>query len=192
MWRHSWIDAGGGNPMLLRLVATARHTRSPPKNYPGPLRVNCHRAWSESPYCDAGGNTGSRGRFWCAGVYGHGRGDRESPLLAANSSGEGDENPVTAIRSGEVPPLAECFSTRPETVPGLADALVPGRRIIRPGPEARRHQYDWPGGTGKPQLAVYLAESLWRARQVELLVWVTATSRASVLAGYAQAFADRA
>ena len=116
----------------------------------------------------------------------------ESPLLAANSSGAGDEKTATAIRSGEVPPLADSFSTRPETVPGLADALVPGRLIILTGPEARRHQYDWPGGTGKTQLAVYLAESLWRARQVDLLVWVPATSRAAVLASYAQAFADRA
>ena len=116
----------------------------------------------------------------------------ESPLLAADSSGAGDEKAAAAIRSGEVPPLAGCFSTRPETVPGLADALVPGRPIILTGPEARRHQYDWPGGTGKTQLAVYLAESLWRARQLDLLVWVTATSRSSVLASYAQAFADRA
>ena len=116
----------------------------------------------------------------------------ESQLLAGNSSGAGDEKAAAAVRSGEVPPLADCFSTRPETVPGLADALVPGRPIVLTGPEARRHQYDWPGGTGKTQLAAYLAESLWRARQVELLVWVTATSRASVLASYAQAFADRA
>ena len=61
----------------------------------------------------------------------------ESPLLAANSSGAGDEKAATAIRSGVVPPLAECFCTRPETVPGLADALVPGRPIILTGPEAR-------------------------------------------------------
>ena len=116
----------------------------------------------------------------------------EGQLLAGNSSGAGDEKAAAAVRSGEVPPLADCFSTRPETVPGLADALVPGRPIVLTGPETRRHQYDWPGGTGKTQLAAYLAESLWRARQVELLVWVTATSRASVLASYAQAFADRA
>ena len=116
----------------------------------------------------------------------------ESHLLAADSSGAGDEKAVTMVRSGEVPPLADCFSTRPETVPGLAGALVPGRPVVLTGPESRRHQYDWPGGTGKTQLAVYLAESLWRARQIELLVWVTATSRASVLASYAQAFADRA
>jgi tetratricopeptide (TPR) repeat protein len=116
----------------------------------------------------------------------------ESHLLAADSSGAGDEKAVAMVRSGEVPPLADCFSTRPETVPGLADALVPGRPVVLTGPESRRHQYVWPGGTGKTQLAVYLAESLWRARRIELLVWVTATSRASVLASYAQAFADRA
>ena len=116
----------------------------------------------------------------------------ESQLLAANSSGAGDEKAAPAVRSGAVPPLADSFSTRPETAPGLADALAPGRLVVLTGPEARRHRYDWPGGTGKTQLAAYLAESLWRARQVELLVWVTATSRASVLAGYAQALADRA
>jgi hypothetical protein len=48
----------------------------------------------------------------------------ESHLLAADSSGAGDEKAVTMVRSGEVPPLADCFSTRPETVPGLAGALV--------------------------------------------------------------------
>ena len=81
----------------------------------------------------------------------------ESPLLAANSSGAGDEKAAPAVRSGEVPPLADCFSARPETVPGLADALVPGRPIVLTGPEARRHLYDWPGGTGETQLAAYLA-----------------------------------
>ncbi|HXZ73448.1 MAG TPA: hypothetical protein VEH31_21600, partial [Streptosporangiaceae bacterium] len=114
----------------------------------------------------------------------------ESPLLAANSSGPGDERAALAVRSGAVPPLADSFSARPETAPGLADALLPGRLIVLTGPEARRQRYDWPGGTGKTQLAAYLAESLWRAREVELLVWVTATSRASALTGYAQAFAD--
>jgi tetratricopeptide (TPR) repeat protein len=89
-----------------------------------------------------------------------------------------------------VPPLADCFSARPETAPGVAGALAPGRLVVLTGPEVRRQLYDWPGGTGKTQLAAYLAESAWQGRQVELLVWVTATSRASVLTGYAQAFAD--
>jgi tetratricopeptide (TPR) repeat protein len=116
----------------------------------------------------------------------------ESPLLAANSPGAGDDRAAVTVRSGAVPPLADSFSARPETAPGLADALLPGRLIVLTGPEGRRERYDWPGGTGKTQLAAYLAESLWRAREIELLVWVTATSRAAILTGYAQAFADRA
>jgi tetratricopeptide (TPR) repeat protein len=114
----------------------------------------------------------------------------ESQLLAAKSVGAGDPRGTRAVRSGAVPPLAECFSARPETAPALADAMAPGGIIALTGPEVRRQLYDWPGGTGKTQLAVHLAESFWRAREVDLLVWVTATGRASVLAGYAQAFAE--
>jgi tetratricopeptide (TPR) repeat protein len=47
----------------------------------------------------------------------------------------------------------------------------------------------WRGSCGKTQLAVYAAESLWRAGQLDLLVWVTATTRASVLSGLAEAAA---
>lgn len=113
----------------------------------------------------------------------------ESSLLAAGPAGASDQKAAPGIRSGEVPPLADCFSARPETARGVADALTPGRLVVLTGPEPRRELYDWPGGTGKTQLAAYLAESAWQARQVELLVWVTAASRASVLTGYAQAFA---
>jgi len=114
----------------------------------------------------------------------------ESPLLAAGSAGSSDQKAGPGIRSGEVPPLADCFSARPETAPGIAGALAPGRPLVLTGPEAQRQLYDWPGGTGKTQLAAYLAESAWQARQIEVLVWVTAASRASILTGYAQAFAD--
>jgi hypothetical protein len=69
-------------------------------------------------------------------------------------------------------------------------ALAPGQVAVLTTPEPPGPPHDLPGGTGKTQLAAFAAESLWRARQVELLVWVTATSRASVLAGYAQAFAE--
>ena len=43
------------------------------------------------------------------------------------------------------------------------------------------------GTCGKTQLAVFYVESLWQARQVDLLVWVAATSRASVLSGFVDA-----
>ena len=46
------------------------------------------------------------------------------------------------------------------------------------------------GGVGKTQLAAHLAENLWRAEAVDLLMWTTASSRDGVLNSYAQAAAD--
>ncbi|MGX6603449.1 caspase, EACC1-associated type [Micromonosporaceae bacterium Da 78-11] len=45
-------------------------------------------------------------------------------------------------------------------------------------------------GIGKTQLAAQVAEQLWQTRQLDLLIWVTAASRAGVLATYAQAAKD--
>jgi tetratricopeptide (TPR) repeat protein len=45
---------------------------------------------------------------------------------------------------------------------------------------------DWPASAGKTQLAVSCAEALWRARTIDLLIWVNASSRASALSGYLQ------
>lgn len=59
-------------------------------------------------------------------------------------------------------------------------ALVSGR-VTSGGHEG------WPESCGKTQLAVAVAESMWRSREVELLVWVVAASRASVLSGFAEA-----
>ena len=108
------------------------------------------------------------------------------------------DNPVTTAgsaplrpaarpaRTGAVPALADGFVTRPETVPGLAEALVPGEVVVladsQPGP-------GWAGSCGKTQLAACLAGHLWRSGQVNLLAWVDASSRASVLSGYVEAAA---
>ena len=46
-----------------------------------------------------------------------------------------------------------------------------------------------PGSVGKTQLAVYLAKSLWESRDIDLLVWVNAASRPSILSAYAAAAA---
>ena len=90
---------------------------------------------------------------------------------------------VAPVLSGSVPPLAESFP-RAETGFGLTDGLRPGETIVAiaaiPGA----------GGTGKTQLAVGFAHAMWSARAVDLLVWVAAGSRASVVACYAQAAAD--
>ncbi len=89
-----------------------------------------------------------------------------------------------------MPPLADGFSSRPETAPDLNTALVPGAAVmLAPGRTAGEGSPDWPASCGKTQLAVYFAESLWRSRTVDLLVWVVATSRASVLSGFAEAAA---
>jgi tetratricopeptide (TPR) repeat protein len=48
---------------------------------------------------------------------------------------------------------------------------------------------DWLRSSGKTQLAAAFAESQWQSGDVDLMVWIDATSRASVLAGYAAATA---
>jgi tetratricopeptide (TPR) repeat protein len=105
------------------------------------------------------------------------------------------------VRSGTVPALADGFNARLETAPdltaalpaGAAVALVPDRRAARtadPGQAAVPEAQDWLRSSGKTQLAAAFAESLWQSRGIDLLVWIEATSRASVLAGYAAATAE--
>jgi tetratricopeptide (TPR) repeat protein len=97
---------------------------------------------------------------------------------------------VWPVRAGLVPPLAEGFVTRPETVPGLAAALVPGTVVaLVSGPVAGSRPPRRVHAGGKTQLAAWCAESLWWSREVDLLAWVAAGSRASVLAGFAEAAA---
>lgn len=92
------------------------------------------------------------------------------------------------VRAGVVPPLADGFSTRPESAPRLGAALVPGSAVaLVPGRGGGAGSRDWLGACGKTQLAAFYAESLWRSREVDLLAWVPATSRAAVLAVYAEA-----
>jgi len=93
-------------------------------------------------------------------------------------------------RSGPVPPLADCLTARPETAAGLREALVPGAVVVLvPGRPAADSAGTWQGSCGTTQLAAGVAESLWASGELDLLVWVTATSRAGVLCGYAQAAA---
>ena len=108
--------------------------------------------------------------------------------------------PPWPVRSGTVPALADGFSSRLETAPDLAAALPPGAAValvpdraaapaVGPGPAAIRAAQDWLRSSGKTQLAAAFAESLWQSGGVDLLVWIEATSRASVLSGYAAAMA---
>jgi tetratricopeptide (TPR) repeat protein len=105
------------------------------------------------------------------------------------------------IRSGTVPPPAEYFSPRPETgfelaaTPAAGEAVVltpPGQREAAAGPIAARSNgaasaRAGTGGTGKTQLAAALSRFLWDSAAVDLLAWVPAVSRDSIITGYLQA-----
>lgn len=108
--------------------------------------------------------------------------------VLAPDSAESHGEVAWPVRSGLVPPLAEGFVSRPESAPGLGQAVAPGAIVaLTPARTASGTAPDWFGSCGKTQLAAYLAESLWKAREIDLLVWITATSRAAILAGYANA-----
>jgi tetratricopeptide (TPR) repeat protein len=93
------------------------------------------------------------------------------------------------VQSGPVPPVAAFYTARPES--GFWS--MPGQAPDQSGPlvratEAGSYLLTGPGGTGKTQLAAAYAHALWQSGEVELLVWITASSRAAILVGYAQAF----
>ena len=92
------------------------------------------------------------------------------------------------FRVGQVPPLAEGFIERTDTARGIMDSLVPYSAIaLVPGSTFAEGPQNWLGACGKTQIAVYLAESLWRLGAIDILVWISATSRSSVLSGYVEA-----
>ncbi len=93
------------------------------------------------------------------------------------------------FRVGDMPPLAKGFSDRPDTARGILDALVPGSTIaLVPGSEFAEGKQNWLGASGKTQIAVMLAETLWRSGAVNVVVWISGASRSAVLSGYAQAW----
>jgi tetratricopeptide (TPR) repeat protein len=113
-----------------------------------------------------------------------------------NPAGAVPGSPSWPVRSGTVPALANGYTDRLETVPDLRAVLSPGVAVAlvpdrpgSPGPATDPSARDWLRSSGKTQLAVAYAESLWRSGGLDLLVWIQATSRASVLMGYAAATA---
>ncbi len=139
------------------------------------------------PGRDPAGTNGQETAVY-AGSYGLTAAD--GPAQSAASAGSQAEAMTWPVRAGLMPPLAEGFVARPETVPDLETALVPGAAVALIPGQAAASRSDGPGSSGKTQLAVGLAGSLWQSRTVDLLVWVNAASRASVLSGYAQAAAQ--
>ena len=106
------------------------------------------------------------------------------------SGGMSAEQAAQRFRVGEVPPLAEGYTDRPDTARGIVDALVPGACLaLVPGSAFAEGPSNWLGACGKTQIAVIIAESLWRSGGIDALIWISATNRAAVLSGYVQASA---
>ena len=97
--------------------------------------------------------------------------------------------PTWPVWSGPVPPLAEGFTVRPDTVPDLETMLIPGVTVALVPDQMPATARDWRASSGKTQLARHFAESLWRSPGIDVLTWVAASSRASVLSGFVQAAA---
>jgi tetratricopeptide (TPR) repeat protein len=96
--------------------------------------------------------------------------------------------PARRFRIGEVPPLAEEVTDRPDTVGGLADVVAPGSAVaLVPDPAVAESLPNWSGACGKTQIAALVAESLWRSRVIDGLVWISVTNRAAVLSSFVQA-----
>ena len=92
------------------------------------------------------------------------------------------------FRIGQVPPLAEGFTDRPDTADAIAEVLVRGSAVVLVPPSASAEGLpNWLGTSGKTQIAVMLAESLWQSGAVDVLIWISATDRASVLSGFVEA-----
>ncbi|MEU1372065.1 tetratricopeptide repeat protein [Streptomyces triculaminicus] len=81
-----------------------------------------------------------------------------------------------------IPPQADCFQHR-----ALVDAL--DRPVVEDALAVPPLTLSGTGGVGKTQLAARYARATWEAGAVDLLVWVTATSRDAILGAYAGAAA---
>jgi tetratricopeptide (TPR) repeat protein len=100
------------------------------------------------------------------------------------SSGSG------VLLSGTVPPLADAYYPREQSGPDLASSMRPGQTVVLVHGEENGQAARVPaaqGGTGKTQLAVEFTHAMWNTRTVEVLIWVNAASRESVITGFAQA-----
>ncbi len=98
----------------------------------------------------------------------------------------GTPPPAPVLLSGIVPPLADSYYQRPETGLALRSGVYPGDTVVLTHGEESALAPAVQGGTGKTQLAVAYTHALWSLRAVELLIWITATSRAAIITGYAE------
>jgi tetratricopeptide (TPR) repeat protein len=111
---------------------------------------------------------------------------------AVHRGGTGRRSPDVSwpVFSGPMPPVTGYYTPRTETGLALAGSLHPGETAVLVTADEVARSLGPLGGSGKTQLAVAIAGACWEQRSVDLLCWVSATGRDSVLLGYAQAAAD--
>jgi tetratricopeptide (TPR) repeat protein len=110
---------------------------------------------------------------------------RERVIVVAQHAGA--PPPPEMLVSGIIPPLAEAYFQRLETGIDLKSGLFPGETVVLTHGGDSDATSVAMGGTGKTQLAVEFTHALRAARAVDVLVWVTASSRDTVSAGFARA-----
>lgn len=84
---------------------------------------------------------------------------------------------------GSVPLLADCYQQREQETVGLDETVSNATVVLT-------QVLSGLGGVGKTQLAADYARRVWANDDVELLMWVTASSHAAVQTTYAQAAAE--
>jgi NB-ARC domain/Tetratricopeptide repeat len=95
------------------------------------------------------------------------------------------------ILVGRLPQGADCFQKRPEQAELFMALQETNTVVVTQVPAGVDTQVlTGMGGVGKTQLAASFAKTQWDRRNVDLLVWVNASSRLSVISAYAAA-ADR-
>ncbi len=100
--------------------------------------------------------------------------------------------PVVSLphRAGLVPPRAASFQHR-DASPLVTGVLDQGDTVVLTSDGAPTTDVlSGLGGVGKTQLAVDYAEHLWTAQDIDLLVWISAGSRETVVSSYARLAAD--
>jgi tetratricopeptide (TPR) repeat protein len=85
-------------------------------------------------------------------------------------------------------PLARHFTGRPDTLGSLSGMLVPGSAVaLVPDQGTGAAPWEWRGSHGKTHAAAHAAMGLRRSGSVDLVAWVDASGRASLLDGLASA-----
>lgn len=110
----------------------------------------------------------------------------DSPASAGIRAGLASDPEPRPVWTGPAPPLADAFTGRLEAGQLMQSLLVPGTALALV-PEHVGGPRNWRDASGKTQLALSFAHALWQAGGADLVIWMTATNRAEVLSGYAEA-----